>query len=218
MNVPKPGSSAVSLARRRLRTGARSMGSPARASAGPLAVTTVWSRSAYSWWLLPSNSKNSPSIIGTTTRVNLSTLDRSEDASVKRPPMSSRPMPKYRLEPALIDPAQREIGSMTTAANEPSRRLAARTMARRMPARRISGSRVALKPPISKANSCSIVCTTISPSLSDSTLWPSPVSHALSASQFVTLPLCAPYKLILQPTTCGCELASVTAPNVAQRT
>ena len=41
MKVSNGGTSAVSFARRRLRTGSRSMGSPARAFTGPFAVFSV---------------------------------------------------------------------------------------------------------------------------------------------------------------------------------
>ncbi len=63
-----------------------------------------------------------------------------------------------------------------------------------------------------------MVWTTISPSLSERTWWPSLPSHSLSSSQFVTLPLWAPARKVLQRTTCRWALPSSTAPKVAQRT
>ena len=135
----------------------------------------------------------------------------------KGPPTGSVPTPKYRLEPCLIAHAVEVTGSMMTAANEPCSRPAAKTMARRIAPRRARASEISTAFN-SRAKKCSTVWTTISPSLSDRTSCPSDVSHRLRSSQLVTLPLCAPYRKTWQRTTCGCELASVTAPNVAQRT
>ncbi len=115
---------------------------------------------------------------------------------------------------------QRDTGSTTTAAKLPWSRalavwMAARIHARRAPwsSRCASGNAARLS-----AKWCSTVCTTISPSLSERTAWPSAVSQALRSSQLVTLPLWAPYIVVLQRTRWGWALASVTAPNVAQRT
>ena len=85
----------------------------------------------------------------------------------------------------------RVTGSTITAAYEPSSFAAALRMAARIATRRAAGVG-STSPAISRAKKCSTVCTTISPSLSERTAWPSLVSHAFSSSQFVTLPLCAP--------------------------
>jgi hypothetical protein len=53
------------------------------------------------------------------TRVSLSTEDKSDDAMQNFPPTSSCPRPKYKLEPPLMATAHPDTGSTTTAANEP---------------------------------------------------------------------------------------------------
>jgi hypothetical protein len=71
----------------------------------------------------------------------LSTDDRSLDAMQKRPPTSSWPKPKYRLDPDLMAHMRCDTGSTTTAAKLPWSRPLAREMAARMQRRRASGSR-----------------------------------------------------------------------------